>query len=144
MSNLENKTDKYKLILQVRNFHYDNFNKWMTYYYIAIGSLFIGLLQNKEEYKTLILILGSIISIMWHISCKGYYFWILNWTYLIHKEEEEMQLRIHSGFSQKVEDDNKLPKSLNPIKAANFSTSKITLLFSFIVSVSWFIYLLIK
>jgi len=26
---------RYNLVVNARNFHYENFNKWMTYYYVA-------------------------------------------------------------------------------------------------------------
>ena len=34
--------ERYKILVEARNFHYDNFNKWMTYFYVAIGAVFIG------------------------------------------------------------------------------------------------------
>ena len=34
--------ERYEFLINARNFHYDNFNKWMTYFYVAIGALFVG------------------------------------------------------------------------------------------------------
>jgi hypothetical protein len=31
--------DTYNYTVQARNFHYDNFSKWMTYYYVAVYNI---------------------------------------------------------------------------------------------------------
>ena len=92
----DKKFEKYKLLINARNFHYDNFNKWMTYYYVAIGALFVGyytLLSGNKiddfgEYS--LMILGLIISLFWYWSCKGYYFWNINFISLVNNYEKEI------------------------------------------------------
>lgn len=145
MDDKETKFEEYKILLQVRNFHYENFNKWMTFYYIAVGSIFIALYSGKlNEIKCLIIIMGVIISTLWHFSCKGYYFWVINWSKLINKLEDDNKIEIHSVFSKDIEDKyGNIFSYLNPLTPANFSTSKLTLLFSYSVSIFW-LYLLIK
>lgn len=131
--------------ISARNFHFDHFNKWMTYYYVAVAAIFVGYTntfsKNKETAITLIL-LGFIISVLWHLSCKGYYFWIKNWTYQINRLEKELsdKNKVYSVFSTDVRDKN--DNLLNPFESANISTSKVTLLLSFFVSIAW-IYLLL-
>ena len=56
------KEKEYELLLQVRNFHYESFNKWMTFYYIAVGSIFIAFYSGKlDETKICItIVMGAI------------------------------------------------------------------------------------
>ncbi|MCD7972435.1 MAG: hypothetical protein LUG18_07175 [Candidatus Azobacteroides sp.] len=41
--------ERCKLVINARNFHYDNFSKWMTYFYVATGALFIGYYSIGEN-----------------------------------------------------------------------------------------------
>lgn len=81
--------NRYKLLINARNFQYDNFNKWMTFFYVAIGALFVGyynILTKNGDYffqEIIIIIVGLAISIFWHWSCKGYYYWIAQFIKLI-------------------------------------------------------------
>ena len=67
--------NRYKLLINARNFQYDNFNKWMTFFYVAIGALFVGyynILTKNGDYffqEIIIIIVGLAISIFWHWSC---------------------------------------------------------------------------
>jgi len=147
----DRKFEKYKLLINARNFHYDNFNKWMTYYYVAIGALFVGyytLLSGNKiddfgEYS--LMILGLIISLFWYWSCKGYYFWNINFISLVNNYEKEIlefeeKERVYFVFANKKTQNN----YLSPISGANISTSKVTILFAFTVSVMWGILLVFK
>lgn len=130
----------FELIIKARNFHYDNFSKWMTYYYVAVAAVFVAFYSYKCDDKISILIvcLGCFISILWHLSCKGYYYWIKNWTHLINRLENQIEddnMKIYSIFSKHVkEKDDSL---INPIQSANISTSKVTLILSFGISCFW-------
>ncbi len=129
---------RYNLIINARNFHYENFNKWMTYYYLAVAAIFVGFYSieaSNNSSKLCLLILGFITSILWHLSCKGYYFWVKHWTSQLLKLEESNNYAVYSVFSESVKKrENNL---LNPLQSANVSTSKVTLLFSFCVSIIW-------
>ena len=146
MNDKETKFKEYEILLQVRNFHFENFHKWMIYYYIAVGSIFIAFYSGEldAEKEILILILGAIISILWHFSCKGYYFWILNWYEQIKKLENKNDIEIHSVFIKNIEYkfDN-ICSHIHPLRSSNQSTQKLTLLLSFIISICW-LSLLIK
>ncbi|MEB3037174.1 RipA family octameric membrane protein [Capnocytophaga ochracea] len=143
--------ERYKTLIAARNFHYDNFNKWLSYFYIAIGVLFVGFYtlktsNNFSSFKLeikMILFLGYIISLLWYLSCKGYYFWNINFITLVNNCEEEcLKLepkdRVYFVFANKKTQNN----YINPISGANISTSKIAILFSFIITISWGILLL--
>ena len=143
--------ERYKTLIAARNFHYDNFNKWLSYFYIAIGVLFVGFytLKTSNNFSSfeleikMILFLGYIISLLWFLSCKGYYYWNINFIMLVNDcEKKYLKLkkeeRVYSVFANK-EIENKY---FSPINGANISTSKVAILFSFIITISWGILLL--
>ena len=138
------KKEKYKLLINARNFHYENFNKWQTYFYIAIGALFVGygsVTSSKEgnimlEY--LLIVLGFIVSLLWYWSAKGYYYWNINFINLVNYYERDIlkfdkRERVYSFFANKKVQNN----FINPISGANISTSKVAILFAFIIATSW-------
>lgn len=142
--------DKYEILIKARNFHYENFNKWMTYFYVAIGSMFIGYCtllskdkgcadsqcQNLVQY--VIPFIGYIISILWFWSSKGYYYWNINFISLVNYYERDIlklpkEERVYFVFSNKDEQN----KYYSPISGANISTSKVAILFAYIVTFIW-------
>lgn len=133
----ENKT--FDRLINARNFHYQNFSIWMTFFIVIIGALFVGLYNidsSKNNIPVLfILICGYISSFCFFISAKGYVYWETNWISLIHKYEEKLndEDKIYSVFADK--DCNK--NVLNPFAGANFSTSKIVLFLAFCVTICW-------
>ena len=144
MNNTE--TEQYHFLINARNFHYDNFNKWMTFFYVAVGAIFFGYYSIIEKTglnfeKIIILSIGLLVSIFWHWSCKGYYYWITNFIELIKHYEKRFHKnnRVYFCFANKKLNNN----YFNPLSGANISTSKVTLLFSFLVANIWDI-LLIK
>lgn len=130
--------DTYNYTVQARNFHYDNFSKWMTYYYVAVAAVFVA--YNSEDIISLLIVaLGCFISILWHLSCKGYYFWIKNWTDLINRLENQNSIeleKVYSVFSNNIWKKNN--NLLSPTQSANISTSKVTLTLSFGICFFWF------
>lgn len=143
--------ERYDYLINARNFHYDNFNKWMTYFYVAIGVLFVGyytisMEDNMDIEKITLLLLGYITSLFWYWSSKGYYFWNINFITLVNDCEKntlkikKKNKRVYSVFANKKTQNN----YLNPISGANISTSKIAILFAFIVSIVWSILLIQK
>lgn len=141
MTDEETKLDSaYKITIAARNFHFDHFNKWMTYYYVAVASIFVGFYNIKDDNCTIkigLLGLGLLVSVLWHLSCKGYYFWVKNWIYQVSRLEKEMddKFKVYSVFSKSVKE--KDDKILIPTKSSNISTSKVTLFLSFIISFIW-------
>ncbi|KIX19845.1 hypothetical protein SY27_17525 [Flavobacterium sp. 316] len=136
--------ERYEFLINARNFHYENFNKWTTYFYVAIGTLFVGyytlVTQQKELLKEEIalLILGYTTSLFWYWSTKGYYYWNINFITLVNECEKDLlklapEERIYYVFANKETQNN----YWNPISGANISTSKVAILFSFIVTLVW-------
>lgn len=154
MENINNDTisleERYKLIIAARNFHYDNFSKWMTYFYVAVGALFVGyctiitnITNSCENRNILILkcllpVIGYFMSILWYWSAKGYYYWCINFIMLInHYEKDLLKLsdenRVYFVFANK--DLNK--NYYDPRTGANISTSKIAVFFAFMITIFW-------
>lgn len=145
-TNKLNVKDRYELIIKARNFHYENFNKWMTYFYVAIGALFIGYYtivssenpQQLEDLAIMLTVVGYIVSSFWYWSCKGYYYWNINFITLVnHYEEDLLHLspedRVYFVFANKKTQNN----YFNPISGANISTSKVAILFAFVITNVW-------
>jgi hypothetical protein len=140
--------ERYKIIVAARNFHYANFNKWLTYFYIANAAIFVGYIQllslennnlrNLEYVSLPVLFLGFIAGLFLYWSSKGYYYWNINFIMLVNHYEKDLlkwkkRKRIYSMFSNKKEQNN----YSNPLSGANFSTSKIAILFAYIIATSW-------
>lgn len=140
--------ERLELLIKARNFHYENYNKWMTYFYVAISALFVSYfavvskkeneIENRQLLESSILILGYIISLLWYWSSKGYYYWNINFISLVNYYETEIfkwkpKERVYKIFYDKSIQNN----YANPISGANVSTSKIAILFAYIVSNFW-------
>lgn len=142
---------QYKLAIDAREKLMDNYHKWMTFYYVANSAVLIAIttLFNKIAIDTAILMLslfGLLISIFWNLSCKGYYYWSGSWINIIIELEKKVtggkpEYGVFSVFSQKVVD--KEHEGWKPVKPANISTPKLTLLFSFLAIMAWVIYSII-
>jgi hypothetical protein len=135
--------ERYKILIQARNFHYENFNKWMTYFYVAIGAIFVGYCtfsssNNNEKLEYNLTLLGYLVSILLYWSAKGYYYWNINFITLVNYYEEKLLKfkkteRVYFVFANTKTQNN----YFNPISGANISTSKITILFAFIITIFW-------
>ena len=136
--------EKYRLLIQARNFHYENFNKWMTYFYVAISALFVGYCtvvasqKSLTAYQNIIPLLGFIVSLLWYWSSKGYYYWNINFITLVNHYEKSLlkfdeNERIYFVFANKKKQNN----YLSPISGANISTSKVAILLAFIITAFW-------
>ncbi|MDY3338991.1 hypothetical protein PG279_07345 [Riemerella anatipestifer] len=133
------KQRRYEYLLNARNFHYENFNRWTNYFCLATGALFIGYYnlidKNKSTEEIMVLVLGYIISLFWYWSAKGYYYWYINFIKLINDCETKLnpKKRVYFVFADKKAENN----YCSPISGANISTSKVAILFPFIVALFW-------
>lgn len=138
--------EQYKIMVAARNFHYENFNKWLTYFYVANAAIFVGYIQvlssdrlsDITHLELPILVLGFIAGLLFYWSSKGYYYWNINFINLVnHYEKNVLELpkkeRIYSVFANKKLQNN----YSSPISGANISSSKTAIFFAFIVALSW-------
>jgi hypothetical protein len=149
MSKVEQLEKQYKLAIDARDKLNDNYYKWMSYYYLANAGIVVAIttLYSKDfdNVKGILSlsILGMIICTLWHLSCKGYYYWSKSWIYLIYYLESEIEKEtgitgIYSLFSKEVAE--KEDKILLPNKPANVSTPKLTLIFSATAIMCWLLF----
>lgn len=147
--------NQYKALINARNFHYENFNKWLMSFYLIVGALFIALytLHTDEvqhrHMELLVTIVGYVVSLATYLSGKGYYYWEINWIRLVQyfentyfkvntvageeaDTEEKFRYRVYSVFANM---DNRC--MCCPTSGANISTSKVALLVTLFVTILW-------
>lgn len=134
---------QYDRLINARNFHYENLNKWLMTFYVIIGALFVALQaihcgEHPHRHLELgIALVGYMVSIASVLSGKGYYYWETNWIRLVQEyEEKHIQIkteRVYSVFAN-MSNNNSLS---NPVNGANVSTSKVALAMTFIVATLW-------
>ena len=129
--------DQYQRLINARNYHYDNLNKWLMTFYVIIGALLVAFYNlYPHNIAMLVAILGYVISIGAFLSIKGYFYWEVNWIMLIHHFEKvhfkSKDERVYSVFANKGTNN-----SLNPIKGANVSTTKVALVMTTVIIVVW-------
>lgn len=133
---------QYERLIKARNFHYENFNKWSLYFYAIIAALFMGYYQIENNFvlSCILALVGYIVSICCYLSGKGYYYWEINWIRLVQAyerrlviEEEKKSYYVYSKFVEKEESSH--PTKL--LDGSNISSSKLSLLMSFVISVAW-------
>ena len=108
----------YEKAIEGRNFHYNNYNTWVNYYAIFTGALFVCYYTIIDKcngpFSCLIVVLGCITSIAWHLTVKGHYHWMLSWIEIVQSYEAELA---------------KIQK--------NISSQKLTSRFTLIVCIAW-------
>ena len=139
---------QYKYSIDARDKLNENYHKWMTYFYIANAGIIVAISSIFKESQTNISLLflsliGIFISIIWNLSCKGYYYWSLSWIDIIKRFEElmtteENTFAVYSIFSKEVADSE--TGYLIPTKPANISTPKLTLIFSLFSILCWVVF----
>lgn len=137
MTPIEKMQKQYDRLIAARNYHYDNLNKWLMTFYVIIGALLIAFYNlYPRNIAMLVAILGYVISIGAFLSIKGYFYWEVNWITLIHHFEKvhfkSNDDRVYSVFANKGTNN-----SLNPIKGANVSTTKVALVMTTLIIVVW-------
>lgn len=151
--NINNMEDKemsfeerqYQRLINARNFHYENFNKWSLYFYAIIAALFVGYYSLEAKATEIdnvilwcILGLGFIVSMSCHLSGKGYYYWENNWIKLImHYEKQVWPLKKEKSVYSVFANEKDLNHYWNLVGGANISSSKLSLVVSFAISYAW-------
>lgn len=133
---------QYERLINARNFHYENLNKWLMSFYVIIGALFLALYTlhgngNHHVMELCVAIVGYMVSIAALLSGKGYYYWETNWIMLVHHFEKihfaKKEERIYSIFANS----NANNSVCSPLIGANVSTSKVMLTLTACIAVLW-------
>lgn len=131
----------YEKAIEGRNFHYNNYNTWANYYAIFNGALFVGYYSIIKEclnwLSFLIVIIGLVTSICWHLTVMGHYHWMISWIKIVQNYENELALivkdkgltpwRVYSVYLNNTE--NSFQK--------NISSQKLTSRFTFLIEIAW-------
>ncbi len=141
---------EYELIINARNFHYQEFNKWSRYFGLVVGALFVAYYKVDGDmiFQVLVALLGYIVSMCWYWSNKGYTYWWIHWArYLMYVEKQlphnfNENSGVYGSFCQSRKDNE--GKTIidegnydNIISGANISTSKVVLLMSYLITMAW-------
>lgn len=85
----------YQEAVRARNFHYENFSKWQTFFYVAIGAVLVAYCTTAfpdtdcgcgnaaecvDDARRILLarllsVLGYVFSLIWLCSSRGYTYW---------------------------------------------------------------------
>ena len=143
MTEEELKDKQYQRLIEARNFHYNNLNKWLITFYAIIGALFLALWTlhasaTMHRYMELcVAIVGYVVSIGAILSIKGYYYWETNWIMLVHHFEKvnfkTKEDRVYSVFANTSVNNS----ACCPVSGAHVSTSKVSLAITTFISVVW-------
>lgn len=142
----EEQKTQYQTIIRARNFHYEQFTRWSSYFYVVIGALFAGYYFIMKETSTntqetnvlswVILGIGYLTSVANFLSVKGYIYWWQHWNIFLTRFEEQVckeEEKVYSVFADK----QKLDKPCSIFDGCNISTSKVALLMARVITVGW-------
>lgn len=135
---------QYQRLIEARNFHYENLNKWLITFYAIIGALFVAFYSVRgDDYRIIVALLGYIVSIAAFLSGKGYYYWEINWMMLVHHFEKAYlkelikehgdDMRVYSVFANKKANNDLCSLT----KGANISTTKVALAITGFIMCLW-------
>ena len=130
---------QYDRLIAARNYHYDNLNKWLMSFYVIIGALFVAFYSVKGEYQIIVALVGYIVSLSAWLSIKGYGYWENIWIEKIHRFEMNI-LKIADDMQVYSYDNMDIDKHENPyhpFKGANISTTKVAMLMTAFITISW-------
>lgn len=134
---------QYETLIKARNFHYENLNKWLAFFYVAIGAIFAGFCSlhnsatSNPKLEIVIIVVLYLVCICAYLSCKGYYYWENHWILLLHDFENRhlnngmQDYRVYAVFANK----KKLDQPYNLIGGANVSTTKVSLFLTFTIAI---------
>lgn len=135
----------YELRIAARNYNYDNYNKWMNYFVLLIGAIFVAYTSGvvTGATRTILGILGYILSVLWYLSNKGFYYWMKSYMSLVHKVEGTLfDLSSSTGATQGVYAvfvGKEVKNRCCLLSSSNVSSSKVAILMSYLVALAWFI-----
>lgn len=130
--------DCYKVAIEERARHQQNYNHWMNMYAIFNGALLIAFTADGvcDLFKLLVSLLGVFTSSLWIMSVNGYYDWIISWIKVVSFYEAKLQMEVNNESN---EGENVYIYRLFAKKGKNFpfSTQKCTRAFTISVLVGW-------
>lgn len=149
----EQQKNQYQTIIQARDFHYEQFTRWSSYFYVIIGALFVGyysIAASSDVLSWVILCLGYLISVANFLSVKGYIYWWQHWNLLLADFEKRLVANNKDNATKETEewlcnetvysifsDVYKLDHPTNPLNGSKISTSKVALFVAGVIILGW-------
>ena len=132
--NQEKLEEAFKIALDTRKFEIELYWKRTGYFVLFIGAIFVGYYTSNRNLQTIFLsFLGFLLSLLWYMANRGSKFWQENWE--AHIEELSTHLDIPIFGIIKI----RKHSILNPMGQYPFSLSKVNLMVSLIITISWFL-----
>ena len=138
--NMPTVDDQYQRLIEARNFHYNNLNKWLMSFYAIIAALFVAFYKlYPDDIVIVIVILGYIVSLGALLSGKGYYYWEYKWIERLYRFEKLVlkynrdDKQVYSALSNKKKHDN----PYSPTDGTNISTTQIALFVTSCITIAW-------
>lgn len=130
--------DCYKVAIEERARHQQNYNHWMNMYAIFNGALLIAFTADGvcDLFKLLVSLLGVFTSSLWIMSVNGYYDWIISWIKVVSFYEAKLQMEVNNE-SNEDKDVYIYRLFAKTKKKFPFSTQKCTRAFTISVLVGW-------
>ena len=147
----------YEQAVKARNFHYDNFSKWQTFFYVAIGAVLVayctvtsgggccgctnsGDACKKQLLEILLSALGYMFSLIWLCSSRGYTYWWNAYMKKLKKTEKIVaELFGTKGITAYTGLEFTPPEDCHwtPFIGGNFSTSRLANALAFVSAWAW-------
>lgn len=123
--------DCYKVAIEERARHQQNYNHWMNMYAIFNGALLIAFTADGvcDLFKLLVSLLGVFTSSLWIMSVNGYYEWIISWIKVVSFYEAKLKNEGENVYIYRLFAKTK--------KKFPFSTQKCTKAFTISVLIGW-------
>ena len=150
----EKKLSLFQKAIEARNFHYENFTKWQTFFYVAVGSVLVAYCalltgrqdiaaENTEIYCVLLKLLpiiGYVFSLIWLCSSRGYTLWWNSYMSLVkhfeqkHILKDDMTLAV---FNVADKQSFRRENCFDLTSGANFSTSRLSNAMALVSTLAW-------
>ena len=150
----EKKLSLFQKAIEARNFHYENFTKWQTFFYVAVGSVLVAYCalltgrqdiaaENTEIYCVLLKLLpiiGYVFSLIWLCSSRGYTLWWNSYMSLVKHFEQKHILKgdmTLAVFNVADKQSFRRENCFDLTSGANFSTSRLSNAMALVSTLAW-------
>ena len=150
----EKKLSLFQKAIEARNFHYENFTKWQTFFYVAVGSVLVAYCalltgrqdiaaENTEIYCVLLKLLpiiGYVFSLIWLCSSRGYTLWWNSYMSLVKYFEQKHILKgdmTLAVFNVADRRSFRRENCFDLTSGANFSTSRLSNAMALVSTLAW-------
>ena len=136
--------NRYKHLIEAYQYHYNHFHFWMVFFIAILSGLFIAYyskdLAGYPNQRFMILVVGYIVSVLFHFSSKCFCFRTANFADMIHDLEKQSIIknnRIYSILYKDRVEKSKKNSSFLPLERTHFSVHRMICFLSFVFTYGW-------